>query len=372
MIKSHFKELSNLIGWHTKEHLIVIESDDWGSIRMPSKEVFNRMLEQDKDLLKGEGCRYNMYDSIATTKDISSLFEVLCSVKDSTGRSAIINPISVVANPDFSKILQSDFTEYYYEPFTDTLRTYTQSDDPFALWKEGINKRIFLPQFHGREHLNVAVWMRALKSKHKKTLSAFHNKMWGISTAEDPEIGIEFQAAFNYLNPEDIDYQKKIIITGLDLFEKIFGYRATYFCPPNGILSSKLEETCYNKGIRYLSTSKIQTEPKGSGKTMKRIHWLGQKGSGGLTYLVRNCFFEPNKSGTDWVNRCLKDISIAFKWHQPAIISSHRVNYIGSLHSENRDNGLKQLSLLLKQIIKYWPDIKFISSTELGEIIQNS
>lgn len=40
-------------GWKTSRKIIVIESDDWGSIRMPSKEVYNSLLKQgirvDKD-----------------------------------------------------------------------------------------------------------------------------------------------------------------------------------------------------------------------------------------------------------------------------------------------------------------------------------
>jgi hypothetical protein len=31
----------NLRGWKTKRKIVVIESDDWGSIRMPSPESFN-------------------------------------------------------------------------------------------------------------------------------------------------------------------------------------------------------------------------------------------------------------------------------------------------------------------------------------------
>ena len=32
--------LLNIPGWRTKRHIVVIESDDWGSIRMPSKDVY--------------------------------------------------------------------------------------------------------------------------------------------------------------------------------------------------------------------------------------------------------------------------------------------------------------------------------------------
>ena len=34
-----------LRGFHTNRRLIVIESDDWGSIRMPSRDVFAKIAE---------------------------------------------------------------------------------------------------------------------------------------------------------------------------------------------------------------------------------------------------------------------------------------------------------------------------------------
>jgi hypothetical protein len=363
--------LLNIPGWHTKRNLVVFESDDWGSIRMPSRKVFNNLLKSGIDLLSDDGFRYNKYDSLATAEDLASLFEVLSSVKDITGRSAVLTPVSIVANPDFAKILQSDFTEYFYEPFTSTLKRYNGCENSFALWKEGIEKRLFMPQFHGREHLNVKVWMRALRARNEKALLAFANGMWGISTVSDPDIKVEFQAAFDFINPDDLEYHKEVIVSGLNLFEKLFGYRATYFVPPNGPLSSKLEPICSAEGIRVLSVPKMQVEPLGEGKTRKRLHWPGQKNKTGLTYLTRNCFFEPGQSGRDWVDSCLDEISTAFKWHKPAVVSSHRVNYIGALDKHNRESGLAQLSMLLKQIMKSWPDAEFITSAELGEIFSN-
>ena len=35
----------NLRGYHTRRRLLVIESDDWGSIRMPSRAVFEKLQE---------------------------------------------------------------------------------------------------------------------------------------------------------------------------------------------------------------------------------------------------------------------------------------------------------------------------------------
>jgi hypothetical protein len=376
MVKQSVKKiilnsLSSIPGWHTKRKLVILESDDWGSIRMPSKAAFDILSTSGIDLLSDDGARYNRFDSLATSDDLSSLFEVLNSVKDSSGRSAVMTPVSVVANPDFTRIMDSGFTEYFFEPFVETLKKYPGCENSFRLWKEGIAKRIFMPQFHGREHLNINVWLKALKSGNRNSIIAFDNRMWGISTANDPEVGVELQAAFDFLDPKDILVHNEVIISGLNLFEELFGYRASYFVPPNGPLSSKLETTCSKEGIRLLSVPKLQVEPLGNGRTRKRFHWLGKRSSSGLTYLTRNCFFEPGQSGKDWTDSCLSDIKTAFNWNKPAVISSHRVNYIGALSKNNRDDGLFQLALLLQQVIKSWPDVEFITTAELNTIMND-
>ena len=365
------KSLLNIPGWRTKRKLVVFESDDWGSIRMPSREAFDNLQKEGINLLSDGGYLYNKYDSLATMEDLTSLYEVLNSVKDSSSRPAVFTPESVVANPDFDRIRQSDYREYFYEPFTETLLTHTGCEGSFELWQEGIARRLFVPQFHGREHLNVPVWMRALQAGLEGPLSAFKNRMWGISTADDPRIGLEFQAAFDYNDPDDLSYHKEVLVSGLHLFEKLFGYRASYFVPPNGVISSSLEPISAEEGIRLLYVSRLHREPLGNGKEGKKLHWLGQRNRNGQTYLTRNCFFEPVEPGRDWVDSCLFEISSAFRWHKPALISSHRVNFIGALHQQNRDNGLKQLSQLIKQIVTKWPEAEFITSAELGEIINN-
>ena len=65
----------------------------------------------------------------------------------------------------------------------------------------------------------------------------------------------------------------------------------------------------------------------------------------------------------------LKEMEVAFLWHKPATISSHRVNYIGFLHPENREKSLKKLEELLVRMLKRWPDIEFMTSSELGDLI---
>ena len=359
----------NAIGYSTKRKIIVIESDDWGSIRMPSRQSFESITEKRLDS-SGDSLRYNQYDTLADKNDVTQLFETLSSFRDVRGNHPVITALTIVANPDFDKIRDSEYNEYYYEPFTTTLERYYGYETPFPLWVEGIRNKVFLPQFHGREHLNVAVWMKALKQNDVEARIAFDHGLWGFNNKHP--FGITYQAAFDLEYQNQLPLQVEIIKDGLRLFEQLFGYRASYFVPPNGPFNNQLEAVAASEGIRFLFAEKIQNEPLGEGKMKKRFHYPGQQNRLGQYYISRNCFFEQSEPGKDWVDSCLNDISMAFCFHKPAVISSHRVNYIGALDQTNRTKGLQQLRALLAKIIRTWPDVEFMSSVDLGELMAKS
>lgn len=368
LIRDTFRFLANIPGWRTKRKIVVFESDDWGSIRMPSIKTFEYLKSKGLDLASGDALRYNLNDSLATSDDLAALFEVLFSFKDKNGRSCVFTPLCLVANPDFGKIKSSGFYEYYYEPFTETFKKYPGCENSFDLWKQGMNAGIFIPQFHGREHLNVKAWMQALKSKHKETMLAFEKKMWAISLPDTVKAG-GYQAAFLIENMDELEDQRKIIEEGLLLFEKIFGYKACYFVPPNSYFNNSLEEITKLNGIKYLGTTYIQKESLGQRRFKNRYHYLGQQNIHKQSYIIRNALFEPNQNNRNDLNECLKRIKIAFSLNKPAIISTHRTNFIGALNLKNRDNGLRELKKLLKEIIVRFPEVEFMTTAELGELM---
>src|SRR5690606_25930740 len=132
-----------------------------------------------------------------------------------------------------------------------------------------------------------------------------------------------------------------------------------------------LEKTAAEGGIKFMSTPKIHQEVLGHGRTKKHFRYLGKKNTHKQLYITRNAFFEPSGSTTNVVSSCLSEIELAFKFKKPAVISSHRVNYIGGLHEENRDRSLMQLKELLNTITKKWPEVEFMTSSELGKTIKN-
>jgi hypothetical protein len=301
------------------------------------------------------------------------LYEVLSKHKDSTGRAPVMTGVNVVANPDFKKIRANGFSKYEYELFTETCKKYNGRDRVYDLWKEGINKRLFVPVFHGREHLNVQRWMKLLQNNDKSIRTVFDYGIPVVSKGLNGEKVPDLRAAFDIDEIQDLTYLKEVIITGLSEFENLYGFRSKYFIPTNGPFNDSLETVLNDSGIKYIGTGKINIEPLGNGQYKKQFRYIGKKNRFGQIFLTRNCFFEPSSwehsRDKDWVNSCLKEIETAFRWRKPATISSHRVNYTGSLHPENRSNGLKKLDLLLSQIIKRWPEVEFMTSEELSGLI---
>lgn len=360
--------LVNIPGWHTNRHILVIESDDWGSVRMPSKEVYQQFLEKGVRVDRDPYCKY---DCLATADDLSALFEVLTSVKDKNGKHAILTADTVVANPVFDKIRESGFKEYFYEPFIETLRRSRKHEGAFKLWKQGMEAGIFRPQLHGREHLNVKKWLRTLQSKEMVTSLSFDLGTFGLTSAVDDRIKNNYMGAFNSGLDEDISEYDKIITEGQQLFEQIFGYKSESFIATTYTWNPKIEESLKRNGIAYLQGQVHQRIPLDDDTKFKwkKDNFMGRKSPSGLIYLMRNCFFEPSQYTDSTVNNCLNRVRLAFKWHKPATISMHRLNVIGAIDESNRIRNLASFKQLLNSIVKEYPDVEFMSSDELGRII---
>ena len=360
------KNLSNSIGWTTKRKLIIIESDDWGSIRTSNNMSYHAMVAGGLELNRSN---FTRYDCLESNTDLENLFELLSKHKDTNGRSPVFTPMCVVANPNFEKIKQNNFETYFFEPFTHTCEQYPNHDRVHDLWLKGISTRLFVPQFHGREHINVKKWLNALRNGNEGLLLAFKHKSFGASYFKGQHIN-KYLAAFDPKKEEDIPEYKVILESGGNLFEKLCGYKPNNFVASNSPEPRVLETTLKKIGVKFLTRYKIQRYPLGNNKYHYEINWLGRINSIGQLILTRNCSFEPSDlSIKDSINHCLSEISNAFFWKKPAIISSHRVNYVSSISNKNADNGLKLLNTLLSSILNKWPDVEFLTSKELGEII---
>ncbi|MEL7834381.1 hypothetical protein [Fodinibius sp. Rm-B-1B1-1] len=363
------RNLVNIPGWRTDRKIVVIESDDWGSIRMPSKEVYEKCLKA------GYGVDHIIYervDSLASEDDLELLFNLLSSIKDHKGNSPVITANVLMANPDFEKIKEAHFQKYFYELITETFKKYPNHHNCFELWKEGKRNRLFYPQSHGREHLNVSLFMNALQQGDEDVHFGFKNGLPGCISKNNGMKGNKYVESLRFNNEIDKKYKLDIVLEGLDLFENLMGYHSESFIPPNYIWSPDFDEKVSKRGVRYYQGCRKMKEPRFDGSFRFNTHILGKENTFGQKYLVRNAIFEPamNNSRSDTVEKCLKDINSSFRFNKPAIICSHRLNYVGHINEQNRDKNLKLLERLLTEIVKKWPDVEFMNSVQLGKMME--
>ncbi len=367
-LRNVLRPLMLIPGFHTRRKILVIESDDWGSIRMPSRAVYEALLKKG---VRVDRFPFNRYDSLASEEDLTALAEVLMSVHDRDGRRALMTVNTIVANPDFEKIRASDFREYYYEPFPETLKRYPHHGRSFELWREAMAAGLFRPQFHGREHLNVIRWMKALREERERVRLAFSFRMTDLSQSEKITEDA-FVDALNYEDPGEISFQEQSIAEGTALFSQLFGYRASSFIAPNYIWSSHLNDTLHQCGIRSFQGIWLQFEPLPGRehRFRRRWHYQGEQNSLGQCYLVRTAGFEPSLCpGVDCVDRALARIHTCFLMGKPAVLGTHRLNFAGSIDPSNRQRNLPQFRRLLKSIVHRWPDVEFMSSDQLTSLV---
>lgn len=359
----------NSVGYRTNRRLVLIESDDWGSIRTPNKIILEKLKAKNYPV---NNCIFTSYDSLERDSDLIALFEVLDLFKDINNNPPVITANNIVANPDFEKIKSDGFNKYHYEIFTETAKKYPNCENLISLYKTGIDNKLFIPQFHGREHVNVLRWLNDLKSGIEHTNLSFNYKMFSFHFKNDIKCKEAYLDAFGLDELSHLNYIENIIIDGLNIFNKLWGFKSDSIIAPCYIWSPELERVMFDNGVKVIQGMFAQNSFDLRNNKYKRIyHYIGQTNKKfKTTYSVRNVIFEPTSNfNIDWVNKSLYEINNAFMWGKPAIISSHRVNYIGRINEKVRDSNLKLLRELIKAIQMKWPNVEFISTKDLVKIL---
>lgn len=351
----------NRKGIQINDKIIIIESDDWGSLRS-NKDFFLNLIGKYPKIADSA---YLQFDQLESSEDLESLFEVLTSVKDREGAYPKITANTVIANPDFKKIQEDSFENYHFEPFTQTIYDRDGHNKVYDLYIEGLENNIFIPQFHGREHVNVKMWLQLLKHD-PMFQEAFKYNVWGISKDVRPDLMKSIQATYD----TDFETAKNSIIQGLTLFREIFGFASSTFIANNFIWDSSLNEILSMNGVRYFQGMKYQLLPAHDNeRRKKKRHFFGEMNHLCQFYGIRNCSLEISE-GKSSLDSCLRQIKFSFNFKKPAIISMHRLNVMGGMDTNNRKRGLEVLKKLLKNVMTLWPDVIFMSTPELAEYMK--
>lgn len=361
------KNYINFRGWSTKRKYLLIESDDWGAIRMPSREVYEELLSRG---IRVDQNNFDRCDCLESVTDLESLYAVLEKFTDRTGRHPVVTAYCVVANPNFEKIESKGRKEYVYETVLDTYARNPQNGDVKSTIQKGMKQRIFVPQYHGREHIHVKRWMEAINSNYEKEQIAFSKKAIISSEIEGSQTIFphDYFKGFDFYTADEKKEIERIHFEGLSVFEEIYQMPSISFVAQGSVFDDHLLDGLSKRGVRLISGQQLVPNGQHPYKTVNK-YW-GAKNQFSQLIWRRNCLFEPGRNqNMEWVRKCLEDMKIAFRWGKPAVISAHRQNFTGSIFEGNRINSLNKLQELLDASLKIWPDIEFISTPDLADIM---
>lgn len=358
------KVISNYRDFRINWHIVVFESDDWGSIRMSNKKAWAELLRLGYAVDKRP---YERFDTLESAEDLEALFDVLSKYKDCKGKHPVITANMLMANPDFERIKKSGYQEYYYEPISTTYDRYFGNTKVLDLMRQGYEYGVFMPQCHGREHFNVAEWLKGLRDGNEDLLTAFKYEMCGIAPKAHPELGNQMMKAL-YAETEKGQQQIDDIVTeGLRLFEKMWGFKSKTFVAPCFCWCEQTEKILSENCVELIQTARVKREAYQSNV---QFYYTGQHNKYNQVYSIRNCSFEPATNPADnSIASLIKQIDKSFSKNKIAIISAHRINFVSGIDVNNRLNNLTLLDELLKTILEKYHDVEFLSSNEIIKII---
>ena len=357
----------NSLGKRTSRKIVAFSVDDYGVQRTASIEARTAMERTGMDLHTN---RFDWYDSLETEADLTALWETLDSVRDCNGAPAIFTAFACPANMDYDTLVDSGGTQYGIILLPDLYRK-TESGNAMELWRQGIASKLVNVQYHGREHVNLRTLRKLLQDNDAQVWCNIKNGSWaGISRRISEHIS--YVSAYQFDSKDELPELIAIAQNGLDVFENVWGYRAVHFTAPGAREHISLDMALSEGGIKYVDTDVLYREHQGDGLYKRRFNIPFGRNSMGQYYVVRNCVYEPMlPCSGNWADYLLFQIQAAINCGKPANISTHRVNFSGRLSAENRDKHLAELKQILGRIKKRWPDIEFMSTSQMMETMIN-
>ncbi len=347
-IKARLRKISAL---KCKQHIVIFQSDDWGMVRSPSNTDFIENFGEPKIWA---------YDQLESIEELELLYQILSKYKDYNNNPPFIEANFIVSNPDFSATQKIDYQDLI-------LKSIVENKDLLEKWKQGIKKRIFIPQYHGRLHFNREKMLEMIQNDplSKKIFDSHLHGGVNNYSGGGWTLHSEYQKwedGSEMLYSELLDWIK---IGVLD-FQKAFGYTPKSTIAPQYVFTPTTARAFAEAGFKIVQGTNMQFYKKNNKKITKHIP-SGSTYYKGLISISRNVKFEPSRNHKDWchkavIEKCKKLIDS----NTPIIIDSHRINYVGKFASKGRN----ELDMLLNDLTQL--GCIFLSSEEFVSAIENN
>ncbi len=370
------------IAWASRK-VIVFESDDWGAcFAFPSLAVY----EFYRRTLQGNGADKIWEDLPRTTledpEDMERLFRVLERYKGGDGRPARFQANYIMANPS-ARIVDGLLARYEMVSLPDVPEGWAKGDI-IEKAKEGMRRGVWHREFHGYAHVNYRRHEAELRDGGGEAYPRDFRKEWYCWMKSNRPQFASVQEYFNDLGEwsSKLSYGEQLrdIREGLTIFKSVFGENPRSAVAPFYVWQGKTERALGKMDVRVIQGKNRQYNDLGIRNRMNSFDEriaenLWPNGMGDFNrkwrvrYLHRNVDFEPGEGPDSWA-RAYEGIRSAWNRGEPAIVSTHRINYV-ALEKSSVEANLEQLDRLLACIRRNDPQAVYLTDWEVAQLYES-
>jgi hypothetical protein len=328
-----------------KRPIVVIQSDDWGRVGIPSLEALERLKAAGAKVGHSPWDRYGL-ESVG---DLDALGNTLALIADRDGNSPCFTANFVMANADLARMRAERYEAFRWIAIADGLPK-PWSDHLLSEYRDLITGGLFEPALHGFTHFNVQELLACLRENSERGERArllVENEVPYLASVT-PEYNfalVSRQGGEHFLSePEQADW----VSTGLKLFTDVFGTKPATTCAPgyrSNLVTRKLWQDAGIESVQMVGTQPVAMR-------------------GGLVDIQRNVAFEPALDSGDVVARALGQARRAIRKGLPVVICSHSINYI-TRFTNAAENGRASLRKLLTGLLEEFPHLRFANTKSL-------
>lgn len=309
------------LDWHRLKS-VVIESDDWGLCAWVPDDQAHRVLAGQPAFRGEAGQRYGR-STLESARDVERVVATLLEFRGGDGLPPVWQANTIVASPDWAKLVPPLF-EVAELPLLEFGAARGRWDRPGlrTAVRHACDQGVWWPELHGLHHLPATAWLAALR-RGQHDARAAHEQQSPICSAV--EAGGEFDAA------EPRETRASGLREAVRRFESLFGRRPTSFCPPDYRFDDWLEAEAETLGLTTLQGKPEQGSGHLVGLRRRLLQMRFPHNAGARFYLPPRIAFEPRgeagpagRLGADAALHAARD---AWGRGQPAILSTHRLNY---------------------------------------------
>ena len=320
----HRRELAAL--WREpvlRRPVLIIESDDWGAGPLEQVPALQRLVA------------------------------LLEDYRDAGGRHPVMTLALILAVPD-GPAVRADGRYHRLTLDQERFRPL------LAALRDGAGRGVFALQLHGMEHY----WPATLMASADPAVRRWREQDGpGLTESLPPPLQSRWIDARELpsrpLEAADIE---RAAAGETALFARCFGRPATVAVPPTFVWEPRVEAAWARHGVRLVITPGLRNGCRdGQGAPACRSGPIrnGQLGDG-VRYLVRNDYFEPERGHR--AGQALEALRQKTARGRPCLLETHRSNFIGP----RADAACAELARLLDGALERFPDLRFMSSEELG------